>query len=110
MITDDEAQFFTDNGYLIVRGVVRGEELTRLRAAMDEVTEYGRGAERPDPDYMYADGHVTGRRVLRRVEYVIDKRDECKSLLAHPFVLGSVEKLIGPDFIPTWDSMVLKMP
>ncbi len=110
VISDDEARFFEENGYLIVRGVLQGEELRRLRAAMDELTEYGRSAVRSDPDYAYGTGHQSGEKVLRRIEYVINKRDECKTLLAHPFILRSVEKLIGPDFIPTWDSMVLKLP
>jgi ectoine hydroxylase-related dioxygenase (phytanoyl-CoA dioxygenase family) len=48
--------------------------------------------------------------VLRRIEYVIDKRDECKVLLGNPLILRSVEKLMGRDLIPTWDSMVLKLP
>ena len=55
---------------------------------------------RRDPD-----ARPTGRKVLRRIEYVIDKRDECKVLLGNPFILRSVEKLMGPDLIPTWDSM-----
>jgi ectoine hydroxylase-related dioxygenase (phytanoyl-CoA dioxygenase family) len=44
------------------------------------------------------------------VNYVIDKCDEMKALLGHPFILRSVEKLMGADLIPTWDSMVLKLP
>jgi dipeptidyl aminopeptidase/acylaminoacyl peptidase/ectoine hydroxylase-related dioxygenase (phytanoyl-CoA dioxygenase family) len=109
-ITDEQAQFFLANGYLIVRGVIEGQELARVQSALAEVTAYGSAAVRDDPDYQYATGHKTGQRVLRRVEYVIDKRDECKVMLANPFVLRSVEKLMGRDLIPTWDAMVLKMP
>src|SRR5579871_637449 len=109
-ITDDDAQFFLANGYLIVRGAIHGEELARVQAALADVTAYGSAAVRNDPDYMYSPGHKTGQSVLRRVEYVIDKQDACKVLLANPFVLRSVEKLMGRDLIPTWDAMVLKMP
>lgn len=109
-ISDEEAQFFQDNGYLIVRRVLEGEELRRMRAAMDELTEYGRSAVRDDPDYLYGTGHRSGGKVLQRVEYVIDKRDDAKVLLGNPFILRSVEKLMGKDLIPTWDSMVLKLP
>src|SRR2546423_15234887 len=110
VITDEQAASFNENGYLLVRGVVEGEELRRLRAAMGELMEFGAADVRLDPDYAYGDGHRTGEKILRRIEYVIDKRDECKALLGHPFILRSVEKLMGPDFIPTWDSMVLKLP
>ena len=109
-ISDAEAHFFLDNGYLIVRNVINPLELEHLRRAMDDLTEFDSEKVRDDPDYFYGDGHLTGAKVLRRVEYVIDKRDECKALLGHPFILRSVEKLMGSDFIPTWDSMVLKLP
>ena len=110
VISDEEKQFFLDDGYLIVRSVLQGEELRRIQQAMQELTDYGAQTVRDDPDYMYGTGPNTGKPVLRRIEYVIDKRDEMKVLLGHPFILRSVEKLIGKDLIPTWDSMVLKMP
>lgn len=111
MVIDDvEAQFFHENGYLIVRNVLKGEELRRVQSALLELTEYGIAAVRDDPDYIYAKGHLSGNTILKRVEYVIDKKDECKVLLANPFILRSVDKLMGSDFIPTWDSMVLKLP
>jgi dipeptidyl aminopeptidase/acylaminoacyl peptidase len=109
-ITDDETRFFLDNGYLIVRGAIHGEELSRVQAALADITAYGSSQVRDDPDFMYAPGHRSGQPVLRRVEYVIDKCEEGKVLLGNPFILRSVEKLMGPDLIPTWDAMVLKMP
>src|SRR5438067_2006740 len=109
-ITEEQARFFLENGYLIVRGVLHGEELARMQAAMDDLTAYGSSTVRDDLDYAYGEGHRTSGKILRRVEYVIDKRDECKILLGNPFILRWVEKLMGPDLIPTWDSMVLKMP
>ena len=110
VISDEEAQFFHENGYLIVRHALSDAELAQLRAATDELRAFGSTEVRTHPDYLYGKGHKSGTQVLRRVEYVIDKRDECKVLLGNPYILRSVEKLIGNDFIPTWDSMVLKQP
>lgn len=110
VINDEEAQFFNDNGYLIVHQALSTAELAHMRTATDDLTTFGSSEVRTHPDYMYGTGHKTGGKVLRRVEYVIDKRDECKVLLGNPFILRSVEKLEGSDFIPTWDSMVLKLP
>lgn len=110
VISDEQKQFFLDNGYLILRSVLKGEELRRIQQAMQELVDYATQTVRDHPDYMYGTGPQSGQPVLRRIEYVIDKRDEMKVLLGHPFILRSVEKLIGKDFIPTWDSMVLKMP
>ena len=72
-ITDDETRFFLDNGYLVLRGALSSQELTHLRAAMDELTSYGSLEVRSDPDFFYGEGHRSGAKVLRRIEYVIDK-------------------------------------
>ncbi|HLV81685.1 MAG TPA: phytanoyl-CoA dioxygenase family protein, partial [Chthonomonadaceae bacterium] len=109
-ISEDEKQFFLEKGYLIVREALEAEELQRVRAAMDELTEYGRAAVRDNPDYSYGAGHRSGRPVLKRIEYVLDKRDACKILLGNPFILRSTEMLMGKDLFPTWDAMVLKLP
>jgi ectoine hydroxylase-related dioxygenase (phytanoyl-CoA dioxygenase family) len=61
-----------------------------------------------DPDFRYTRHPATGEVIPFRVEYVIDKLSATKALLGHPFLLRTVEKLQGPDFIPTWDSMVFK--
>jgi ectoine hydroxylase-related dioxygenase (phytanoyl-CoA dioxygenase family) len=108
-ITDEQAQFFRDNGLLIIRNVVRGAE---LRAMQDETIKLVERAatERPkDPDYFYKKHDLTGEEVPFRVEYVIDKTTAAKALLGHPFILRSVEALQGRNFVPTWDSMVFKM-
>jgi hypothetical protein len=45
-----------------------------------------------------------------RIEYPVDKSQACVDLMGHPFILRSMEQLLGTkDFIPTWDSLVFKM-
>lgn len=109
-ITDEQAQFFLDNGFLVLRRVVVGDELKQAQAEMTELTEIGMAGVDDNSDYMYGKGRKTGNNVLKRIEYVIDKKDSMKTLLGNPFILRSVEKIQGRNFIPTWDSMVLKMP
>lgn len=109
-ITDEQAQFFLDNGFLVIRNVLAGEELAIVQAEMNKLYEKGTAEVVQDPDYMYGKGAKTGRDTLRRIEYVIDKSEPMKALLGHPFILKSVERLQGVNFIPTWDSMVLKAP
>lgn len=109
-ITDEQAQFFKDNGFLVLRNVIVGDELRQAQRDMMELTELGMAGVSNNSDYMYGKGRKTGGDVLRRIEYVIDKKDSMKTLLGNPFILRSVEKLQGRNFIPTWDSMVLKMP
>lgn len=109
-ITDEQAQFFLENGFLVIKNVLRGEELATVQAEMMKQVEIGAAGAHDDPDYLYRKNKQSGNQVFSRVEYVIDKSDPMKALLGHPFILRSVEKLQGSNFIPTWDSMVLKMP
>ena len=75
VISDDEARFFHENGYLIVRGVLHGEELTRVQSAMQELYDYGSAEVPADPDYGYGKGHVTGNKTLARIEYELKPMD-----------------------------------
>jgi phytanoyl-CoA hydroxylase len=107
-ITDEQAEFFRDNGLLVLRNVLRGPE---LKAMQDQTAPLVRRAveEKPkDADYLYKKHEITGQQVPFRVEYVIDKTSAGKALLGHPFILRSVQKIQGRNFIPTWDSMVFK--
>jgi phytanoyl-CoA hydroxylase len=108
-LTDEQVQFFRDQGLLVVRNLVHGEELAALQRETQVLVDAARQGSQ-DPDYQYRDHEITGQRVPYRVEYVIDKTPACKALLGHPFILRSVEKLQGPSFVPTWDSMVFKNP
>ena len=106
-LTDEQAQLFRDSGLLVVRNVLSPAELAAMRAATLPLVERAeRGTD--DPDYFYKAHEETGERTPFRVEYVIDKTDAGKALLGHPFVLRSVEKLQGRNFVPTWDAMVFK--
>lgn len=106
-ITEAQAEFFRSHGLLVIRNLLHGEELARLQAETRTLVEQAQqGLEHPD--WFYKVHELTGTRVPFRVEYVVDKIASCKVLAGHPFVLRSVEKLQGPNFIPTWDSMVFK--
>jgi ectoine hydroxylase-related dioxygenase (phytanoyl-CoA dioxygenase family) len=108
-ITDAQAQRFRDHGLLVIRNVLRGDELRAMREQTLPLVERAtRGAPGDDPDFAYKTHEITGERVPYRVEYVIDKTAAGKALLGHPFILRTVEKLQGPNFVPTWDAMVFK--
>lgn len=104
----DGAQLFRDNGVLVVRGVLGTREVRALQDATQPLIDRAARERVHDEDYMYGD--FDGRTVPRRIEYVIDKLQPCKVLLGHPFVLRSVERLQGRNFVPTWDSVVFKLP
>lgn len=107
-ITDEQARFFLDNGCLVIRNVVPAEELNALQRETGEWVRRAVEEQPADPDFSYKQHEMTHKRVPFRIEYIIDKCEAAKALLAHPFILRSVEKLQGRNFIPTWDSMVFK--
>ena len=109
-ITEPQAQFFRDNGLLVVRNVLRGAELKAMQEQTQPLVDRAMKEKPKDPDYMYKKHELTGEQVPFRIEYVIDKTTAGKALLGHPFILRSVEKIQGRNFIPTWDSMVFKQP
>ncbi|CAN7468948.1 phytanoyl-CoA dioxygenase family protein [Paenibacillus sp. LjRoot56] len=107
-ITSEQAQFFLENGFLVIRNVVVGEELRLLQEQTMKAVEIGMAGS-GDEDYMYR-VRKNGERKYWRTEYIIDKQEANKALLAHPFILRSVAKIQGINFIPTWDSLVVKIP
>jgi len=106
-ITEAQAQTFREQGLLVLRNVLSGHELAALREQTQRLVDQA-VAGTDCPDTRYRNHELTGERVPFRVEYVIEKTAAGKSLLGHPFILRSVEKLQGRNFIPTWDSMVFK--
>jgi ectoine hydroxylase-related dioxygenase (phytanoyl-CoA dioxygenase family) len=91
-ITDEQAQFFRDNGLLVIRNVLRGEELAAMQRETQMLVDKA-VAGTDEPDYAYKTHEITGKRVPFRIEYIIDKTTAGKALLGNPFILHSVEPL-----------------
>src|SRR5258706_9816343 len=103
VITQEQAQFFRENGLLVIRNVLRGEELKAMQDQTRVYYDKACASKVNDVDYMYKKHEITGEETPFRVEYVIDKTQAGKVLLGHPFILRSVERLQSRDFLPTWD-------
>jgi ectoine hydroxylase-related dioxygenase (phytanoyl-CoA dioxygenase family) len=111
-LSEADAAAFRAEGVLVVRGLLSAGELAALDRETRALVDRAAAGRSDDPwldDYRY-ERDETGGRVPMRVEYVVDKSPACRALLGHPFVLRSVEALLGGDFVPTWDSMVWKHP
>lgn len=109
-LSTDEIARFDRDGYLILRGRIPAPLLARLRAAADGWIEDGRRVGADDAasvDYHYA--VRGGERRMFRVDYLHSKgRSASLELLGSPAVLGIAESLAGPDFVPTYESLVFK--
>lgn len=105
-ITDEEIRFFDANGYVICRDVLHTDELANIQAGTAALIEEilaggpadkkcGRGPEGV-PFYL---------------NYLhSNPNDFSLRLLAHPFIGDLLTRMVGPDFIPLWESLVFKLP
>lgn len=101
-------RFFRENGFLIIRQLLGPGELHIL--SKETAALVARATEGcNDADYFYKQHQLTGQVVPYRIEYIADKMQSCRVLLAHPFLLSAIECLQGRSFIPTWDSLVFKL-
>jgi phytanoyl-CoA hydroxylase len=105
-ITDEDIQFFDDNGYVILRRVIQPDELTEIQREsqrlIDEILSGGpadkwcnRGPEGIPYYLTYLHSHPNTFSLR---------------LLAHPFIGDLLHRMVGPDFIPCYESLVFKLP
>lgn len=106
-ITDDEIRFFDENGYVICRNVLAEDELDSFRREsqrlIDRILERGtredgmclRGPEGIPYYLTYLHAQPNGFSLR---------------LLAHPFIGDLLTRMVGPDFVPCYESLVFKLP
>jgi ectoine hydroxylase-related dioxygenase (phytanoyl-CoA dioxygenase family) len=109
-LSQEQIRFFDANGYLVLRNWIPQDLLARLQEAGQVWIEEGLHAPEDDPnyrDYMFA--QRSHGRVMFRVNYVHNKGQAASlELLGAPQVLAVAESLCGPNFVPTYESMVFK--
>lgn len=109
-LTSEQIHFFDENGYLILRNWIPRDLLTRLQEAAATWIAEGWSSDESDAehtDYVFAERDAG--RVMFRVNYVHSKGEQASlELLGAPQVLAVAESLCGPNFVPTYESMVFK--
>jgi len=116
-LSDEQIEFFDENGYLILRGWIPQPLLSRLQEAGQGWIERGwtqfesksehTSKARWDADWAFAERE--GNTVMWRVNYLHDKGFAASlELLGSPQMLAVAESLCGKNFVPTYESMVFK--
>lgn len=108
LLTPEQVAQFDRDGFLVLRKRIDSDLLARLQRASERWMADG-AAMGPDAhsDWLYAN-RPTGR-TMWRVDYIHDKGERASlELLGSRAVLGIAESLAGPDFVPTYESMVMK--
>jgi ectoine hydroxylase-related dioxygenase (phytanoyl-CoA dioxygenase family) len=109
-LSQDQLDFFDQNGYLVLKNWIPAPMLQRLQAAGRAWIDEGLTATPENPHYV--DFHFAARthgRTMFRVDYVHNKGQAASlELLGSPQVLAVAESMCGPNFVPTYESMVFK--
>lgn len=108
-LTDEQIAFFDTNGYLVLRNWIPQDMLERLQAASNAWIDDG---ARHTPTTAGDDYNFAARPhgpALFRVNYLHNKGQAASlELLGAPQVLAVAESLCGPNFVPTYESLVFK--
>ncbi len=109
-LSDEQLRFFDENGYVILRNWIPQPMLERLQQAGAAWIEQGQTVRPDDPNYTdYRFASRENGRVMYRVDYLHNKGQAASlELLGSPQVLGVAESMCGPNFVPTYESMVFK--
>jgi len=108
LLTPEQVAQFDRDGYLVLKQRIDPDLLGRLQRASERWMADGT-AMGPDAhsDWLYA--NRPNGRTMWRVDYIHDKGEAASlELLGSRAVLGIAESLAGPDFVPTYESMVMK--
>jgi hypothetical protein len=109
-LTPDEIAHFDEHGYVILRNRIPAPLLAKLQQASVRWIADGHALEDEsdgDGDYNFAT-RPSGR-VLFRINYLHNKGGAASlELLGSPEMLGVAESLAGPNFVPTYESLVFK--
>ncbi len=112
MTLQEIAEAFDRDGYVLLKGAIKPEELAVLQQDSGEVVSGGwQGKENPT-DYFHNVLADTGEDVFHRVQYIFPKAKQNSfiALLGHPFLLEVVQHILGEDFVPAAEALVFKMP
>jgi phytanoyl-CoA hydroxylase len=105
-ITDEEIRFFDENGYVICRNVLHADELENFRVESARlIAEIGGGGP---ADKMCSRGPEGIPYYLTYLH--ANPNNFSLRLLAHPFIGDLLARMVGPDFISCYESLVFKLP
>ncbi len=105
----DRAQIddFHRDGFLIIRGLIRGRELDLLREASQRVID--EGVARLGDDHIYAPAPDGSERYWRS-ERMWQRDPIFQAVAVHPQLLEAIGMCLGHEFFPWNDSLVVKLP
>lgn len=97
MLTPDQVQFYRDNGYIAVSGVLSQSEIAALRAVTDDFIEQSRSVTESNDIFDLEPSHTPERPRLRRLMKPDKRHPLYASMFRHPGIVGVLQDLLGPS-------------
>ena len=96
MLTQEQIDFYNENGYLGVENVLSQEEVSDLQRATDEFVEKSREVTEHTDVFDLEPGHTPENPRVRRIKSPVLHHIVYEQTLRHERILNIVEQLIGP--------------
>ena len=97
MITRQQVEFYQENGFVVVEGVLAPDEVSELRRVTDEMVEGARGLTTHSEVYDLEDTHRPDDPRVRRIKFPDRHHPTYAGLVRHPNVVKVLQALIGRD-------------
>jgi ectoine hydroxylase-related dioxygenase (phytanoyl-CoA dioxygenase family) len=108
MLTQEQVDFYHENGYLGVDGVLSAAEVAELQRVTDAFVDQSRSATGHTDAFDLEPGHTAENPRLRRLKNPIKHHVVYDRALKHPKILDIVEQLIGPGVRTNGNKLNLK--
>ena len=110
MLTQEQIDFYNENGYLGVENVLSAEEVADLRRTTDEFVEKSREVTDHTDVFDLEPGHTPGNPRVRRIKNPVLHHVVYDQTLRHDRILNIVEQLIGPGVSHNGHKLNMKYP
>lgn len=110
MLTQEQIDFYHENGYLSVEDVLSAEEVADLRRVTDEFVEKSREITEHTNVFDLEPGHTAEAPCVRRIKSPAAHHIVYDQTLRHDRILDIVEPLIGPGVSHNGNKLNMKYP
>ena len=97
MLTDDQIDFYRQQGYLLVPNLFTSREVADLNAVTDRFREESRTVSASDNVFDVGPGHSAEDPQLRRIKDPVLRHKSFDTAMRHPKLLAVLQQLLGRD-------------
>ncbi|MEX0762187.1 MAG: phytanoyl-CoA dioxygenase family protein [Dehalococcoidia bacterium] len=110
MLAQAQVDFYRENGYIGVEGVLTQEEVEDLRRVTDEFVELSRKVMQHTDQFDLEPGHTPESPKLRRLKKPESQHEVYDRTLRNDRILDIVSQLVGPDIRTIGGKLNMKSP